>query len=261
MADDLAGSGVLVHQFDAMDDTNAAGQPWIPGMGRYDTGDRISASLVYYGMVEDPGTNIPIYSFDLAGLILSPTTNTMLCAYPHDVGSISRVCDPIGVSEECIPGCTPWEDHPTWCDISEGEDVEDCAFRPSALPDVMAQRDALSRVTATEHKMWDDKKYYAELIFDSSVFLRNLPYSVEAMFFLPTRCNGDIYDGAKCEDYVRTAHRTFLQNFTLTEEQVPLLKLDLWNWEAPFTMMTNKQPDRFNTVEANTFGGNTFQGR
>ena len=34
-----------------------------------------------------------------------------------------------------------------------------------------------------------------ELIFDSAVFLDQLPHSVEAMFFLPTGCGGDITTG------------------------------------------------------------------
>lgn len=63
-----------------------------------------------------------------------------------------------------------------------------------------------------------------------------LPHSVEAMFFLPTGCGGDIYDGPKCEDYARAAHRRFLASFNLTESEVPLLKFDLWNWDAPFTV-------------------------
>eukprot|EP00966_Prymnesium_polylepis_P223957 5181323-Prymnesium_polylepis.1 len=114
-----------------MDDPDPDGEPWIPGKGRWDTGDRISASLVYYRMVPDPGFNIPIYSFDLAGLILSPTRNRLLCAYPFDVGSLSRICHPRGVSERCIPGCTPHWSHSTWCDLND--DKWPCAHRPSAL--------------------------------------------------------------------------------------------------------------------------------
>eukprot|EP00966_Prymnesium_polylepis_P221430 5122242-Prymnesium_polylepis.2 len=59
------------------------------------------------------------------------------------------------------------------------------------------------------------------------------------MFYVPTNCDGDIHDGPRCEDYVRAAHRKFLQNFTLSEIQVPLLKFDLWNWDAPFSAMPN----------------------
>jgi len=233
---DLASAGVLVHQFDTMDDPDPDGQAWIPGRGRSDTGDRISASLVYYDMVPDPGFNIPIYSFDLAGLILSPSSNRLLCAYPYDVGTLERVCEPRGVSEWCIPGCTPYPGHSTWCDLNNWEFP--CAFRPSALTAAMRRRDELAREVAAT-KIWDDHKYYDELIFESAAFVEKLPHSVEAMFYVPTNCDGDIHDGPRCEDYVRAAHRKFLQNFTLSEIQVPLLKFDLWNWDAPFSAMPN----------------------
>lgn len=74
-----------------MDDPNPNGRAWIPGMGRSDTGDRISAAMVYADMVPEPGSNsIAIYSFDLAGIILSPIHNKLLCLYPYDAGSMLR---------------------------------------------------------------------------------------------------------------------------------------------------------------------------
>ena len=100
----------------------------------------------------------------------------------------------------------------------------------------MWQRDQLSRDIATWQKKWDDKKYYSELIFDSATFIKELPHSVEAMFFLPTNCAGDIYDGPKCESYARRAHRKFIEHFKLSPLQVPLLKFDLWNWDTPFSL-------------------------
>ena len=147
-----------VAEFDAMDDPDPDGEPWIPGRGRWDTGDRISASLVYYRMVPDPGYNIPIYSFDLAGLILSPTRNRLLCAYPFDVGSLSRICHPRGVSASCVPGCTPYLYHSTWCDLNNDE--WPCAHRPSALAAVMERRDEISfSAKKPDEKMWDDNKF------------------------------------------------------------------------------------------------------
>ena len=56
------------------DDPNPDGEPWLPGRGRWETGDRISASLVYASMVPDKrgGDHIPLYSLSLGGLVLSP---------------------------------------------------------------------------------------------------------------------------------------------------------------------------------------------
>ena len=54
------------------DDPDPEGMPWVPGMGRSDTGDRISAALIYQRMSPDPRGNIPIYSFDLGGVDTMP---------------------------------------------------------------------------------------------------------------------------------------------------------------------------------------------
>ena len=68
----LASAGVLIHQFDSVDDWDPAGRPWQVGAGKPEYGDRLSASLVYASMLKDEGGNIPIYSFSTAGFVLSP---------------------------------------------------------------------------------------------------------------------------------------------------------------------------------------------
>eukprot|EP00966_Prymnesium_polylepis_P073558 1707463-Prymnesium_polylepis.1 len=140
-----------------MDDPNPDGQPWLPGTGRWDTGDRISAALVHGGMTPDEGGNLPIYSFDLAGIILNPAANTMLCAYPFDVGSLSRTCHPRGVSETCVPGCTQGGNWPgAWCDPPHNEQWP-CAWRPDALGRVMHLREEYrQRNVKPNMKVWDD---------------------------------------------------------------------------------------------------------
>ena len=228
----LKTAGVLIHQFDAMDDPNPEGVPWIPGVGRQDTGDRISAALVYANMEPDPRGNIPIYSFDLGGFVLSPTNNNFLCGYPMDVGSLTRTCNPQGVTDWCIPGCTPYPGHSTWCDLNH--DQWPCAYRPESLTRIMTLRDGMAaQKTKPQHKMWDDGKYYDELIFESAAYMRELPKSVEAIFYTTGTC-GDVYDGPKCAQYARAAHGNFLRHFGLTAKDVPLLKFDLFNWQQPF---------------------------
>ena len=101
----------------------------------------------------------------------------------------------------------------------------------------MALRDETAKSNKQPaHKRWNDGKFYDELIFESAVYLERLPYSVEAFFFLTTDCKGDIYDGPKCESYVRRAHRNFIDHFKLSPLDVPLLKFDLWNWDTPFSL-------------------------
>ena len=40
---------------------------------------------------------------------------------------------------------------------------------------------------------------------------------------------------AKCADYGRGAHRNIAAHFQLDSDRLPLLKLDLFNWDEPFT--------------------------
>ena len=84
-----------------------------------------------------------------------------MAAYPWDVGSLSRVCRPRGVSETCIPGCTSNRGYSTWCDLNN--DMWPCAYRPSALDKVMALRDETAKSNKQpEHKRWNDGESVAE---------------------------------------------------------------------------------------------------
>ena len=95
---------------------------------------------------------------------------------------------------------------------------------------------------------WDERKYYSELILDSAVFTNMLPGSIEAFFYQsgPTG-KGRCFDTFnmlthkkmhKCEEYARPAHQTFPsipKHFGLSGHDVPLLALDIWNWNMPFS--------------------------
>ena len=81
-------------------------------------------------------------------------------------------------------------------------------------------------------------RFYNEVIMNDQVYKQNLPKSIGAIFYLPTPCT-DIYDGPKCEDYARGAHRNILRHFKLTEADIPLVKFDYNNWERPFTWAPN----------------------
>ena len=76
----------------------------------------------------------------------------------------------------------------------------------------------------------------AELIFEAAAFKQALPDSIMAVFYLEDDC-GDAYSGPKCQDYGKAAHRAIAQHFGLAPERLPLLKLNLWLWDAPFEEM------------------------
>lgn len=156
----LAEFGVFLHQFDFMDDDNPSGRPWQPGAGTWirpdgqrvssaDRGDRISAALINAQMTPEIFGSAPIYSLSLAGLVLSPQHNTLLCSYAYDVDSLERTCSPPGLTSSCTPGCT----HPrgghravNWCSSTRREAVDDewpCAWRPSETHSMLLQREAL----------------------------------------------------------------------------------------------------------------------
>ena len=65
------------------------------------------------------------------------------------------------------------------------------------------------------------------------------PVGSEAVFYLETT-DADCSDnpsGPKCEAYARAAHANMLRHFGLQPYELPLLKLDPWNWDAPFQSM------------------------
>jgi hypothetical protein len=161
----LLTGGVILHQFDAMDDRNPANQPWDLGIARADTGDRISAALVNAQMQPDPSGNIPIYSFSLAGIVLDPDHNNLLCSYSWDVGSMDRKCWPSGVSPKCIPGCSRGNnDMDMWCEKGSDDWMRQnppCAWRPEDVGSMLEARDIVrSRELRPPKKMWKDGKYY-----------------------------------------------------------------------------------------------------
>ncbi len=240
---DLAAAGLLMHQFDSMDDPDPQGQPWVPGAGKplsegYPSGDRVSATLVHARMQVEPAPNegrIPLYSLSLAGIILSPERNTLKCSFAFDAGTLERTC--LEPSETCIPGCThpSHRGHPAlWCE--RNNHPWPCAWRPSDLNQMLEVREELRTLgRKPEGKFWNDHKFYDELVFDSTVFASQLPGSMEAVFFVDGADCSDESDGPKCEAYARSAHANIKREFGLTDVQLPLVRLDPLNRKAPLS--------------------------
>lgn len=75
---------------------------------------------------------------------------------------------------------------------------------------------------------------YNEAIVSAEKINAALPAAVEAFFVLD---EGQARNGDGVGVNVGQAHRNFLQKYGLTAEQVPLLKLEPANWEAPFSFI------------------------
>lgn len=223
-SNDLTTAGLLIHQFDSRDDANPDGQPWAP------TTNAISAAIINGRLQpEQDRGNVPLYSYSLAGLILTPEYNQVRCSYAYDTGSI-----------QWNGACNSYR-----CADTESVDIHaqrGCAFNPTGLQRMMeAQLELRRRGMKPQFKVWDDHKFYNEVIIEDRVFAQNLPKSITAVFYLPTACD-DIYDGPKCEAYARGAHRNMLRHFKLTEAQLPLVKFDYFDWDQPFEVMANCDP-------------------
>ena len=70
-----------------------------------------------------------------------------------------------------------------------------------------------------------------------------LPTSIEAMFYIRGPCDDTRpqpwlggWDQPKCEEYARWAHRLMRERWPLQAQQVPLLRLDVYNRVAPFSV-------------------------
>ena len=87
----------------------------------------------------------------------------------------------------------------------------------------------------------------AELIFDAETFVRNLPLSIEAVFFMRHSeaqerwCNMAL-SGSKCEEYTRAAWLNMRRHFGRTAQQLPLLRFDPFNLKTPFHAVAPPDP-------------------
>ena len=130
-ASKLADAGLLIHQFDGTDDCYSPGKtlPWeIPPFCQR-VADRVSAVLVSRDMPLEPSTGtLQMFSDSLAGWVLSPEVNRLLCAYAFDGASHHRHCQGAIAASQCVPGCTlgpgawvPFDDHwnATWTAVEQ----------------------------------------------------------------------------------------------------------------------------------------------
>ena len=76
---------------------------------------------------------------------------------------------------------------------------------------------------------------YNEVIIDAARFKSSLPRAIEAFFVLSDKIrNQQDTNGVN----VREAHAAYLAEYKRTADEVPLLTLDRWNWDAPFARYT-----------------------
>jgi hypothetical protein len=248
-SNDLSEVGLLIHQFDSYDDGNhhrfapwdRCTSPW----ACYQASDRVSVMSVSASSTREPDGNWPLYSSSLAGIIFNPQHNALLCSYPYDAGTSERRCDPIGRHGACSPGCT-YGDWAQWCDEERGWP---CAWPPDHLAESIAVRDRIAAArgqTWERDAPWDFVKeggFYNELVFEFDAFHAALPDSIDAIFFIRDDCFQPRMQPwipgqqeFKCEEYARWAHAELQARWPDRARHIPLVALDVFNWEAPLSM-------------------------
>ena len=201
-SDNLMAGGVLVHQFDGMEDT---ARPWLPcgelqWCARFR--DRISASMLNSRSPPGPTGPIPVFSELVGGIIYAPGAARVLCAYAADGGSMRKLCDPPGLSSHCVPGCSGG-----WSGATRKGEMKH-----------MLERQEVRLET----------KPYNEVVLDPTPCAEEPGDAIEAVFTLAgTTCRADV----RCHDYTAQFKQIFEAEVGVG---LPLVELDVHNWRAPF---------------------------
>ena len=214
-SNDLSQVGIILHGFDNMEDHT---RPWRPcppdsndcAMLR----DRVSTSIINGAMKGDGSHDLPVFSSDNGGLLLRGGSNRLLCSFIGDGGTRKVVCDqshPNG----CIAGCKLPGD--SWCNTRQPGFNPWCDGRPYAP----------SQLSTMLRYFSESPGAYNEVVLAGSAWGSNLPRSVLAIFY-PEHCS------ETCEWYARDTHSRMLEEYRLTVDDLPLLKLRADNWESPF---------------------------
>ena len=198
---DLRQAGVLVHTWDERDDFDA---PWTVLHGsRFDANShKISASVVWAAFAGQLRKHIFFRRGPKlqGGFVLSPFHNQFNCAYAGDANTNNNIC--FG-KPGCVSGCGA---PPHWCDYSTPGWKGHCSTHPNDLDHILKDMEP------------NDRAGCNELIFEQVVFERNLPHSVEAIWYDPKQSPS--HGAAE-----REVHRKFCERFGLKLDQLPFVRL------------------------------------
>jgi len=245
-SNDLASAGVLMRNTEGMAGRHtAAWEACAEDEFCARASDRLAASLVNPQMPH-------LWSSDQAGIVISHLGARILCSYHGDGNNFQRFCKPptqwlkmaAAVDPDggpCVPGCTSrfgWCDQ-LWQPCPLCEDVH-CAWSDASLAKMM---------DAHAHKLqaWsaqgtpcskggghpDRSRCHNEVVLDAAHWTRNLPGTVEAIFYQRT-------SSPESAAEARHLHRDFNRRYggdsgTLTPP-VPLVIYDPTDAATPFAL-------------------------
>lgn len=253
-SNDISAIGVIMHQFDESEDPD---MPWkrcpdfCHGFGQKCgcafIKDRLAAQAIMAQMPRTDKGSIPLWSSKMGGVIFKGSLNRLFCGFPGECvsallraracawnlldqlhacharsgGSRARVCNPPGRSDDCVPGCT--DSYHDWCDGHSKMDVwcDGDPWKPEML----------SAMLAGYYKRPPPFNTHNELIVDAEYSEAQLPGSIEAFWYpLSSGCE----TSTKCKAYTERMHAKFLQEYHLTNSDVPIVGLRLDQWRHPF---------------------------
>ena len=213
----LADAGILLHIFDHVEFRTAdSAAAYV--YHRAKPGSQMSASLIYADQQAECCPDIPIPVFNggasgVQGVIFRAGASTrILCGSGSDLSSAhcGLFCESIRIDNDVL-----WAPHDRYeCKVGNHRGV----WRPEDFGAYLLRS---CRYQKEVQGPWSHRYDYNEILVDGDHWNAHLPAAIEAFFG----------DGMMA----RSAHQHFLDEFGLTSEQVPLLKLDLNNWLEPFS--------------------------
>ncbi|KAF4661876.1 hypothetical protein FOL47_006508 [Perkinsus chesapeaki] len=220
---DLSKAGVLMHQWDGLgaEDYDQSWRPYTPeecsnssSHANCQYSDRISCLLINND-VRNPGDGrIPLYTYTRGGTVEDPDFTEVTCAYSEDGGTMDRSNAGCG----CHSGddqCEAWGDNNSCALEGPVADLSVCWWGPNDLQNMMENQ----------------KGVYNEVVISSATYLKNLPESIQAFFF--------IANNSLSETETRTQYGTFKASYP--DSDVPLLVINYDAKESPFFKADNTQ--------------------
>jgi len=204
--------GVVVRPFA----TDEVTQMWTPCNDCTAQSDRVSGSLINSRLFEIGGEAG-------AGFVLSLSENELLCSWAvSGVATDDIVCHPQGASAYCVPGCISGQiaypgDPGSWCEtFPPSWSAEMCPWGPGRLSDMVKQHE--------EQRNAGKGPVHNEVIMDRMRYMASMPYSIEAFYFTADTTANTAWN----------AHQAFLSEYGVSEDEIPLIRLDLSRDTDPF---------------------------
>jgi hypothetical protein len=147
---------------------------------------------------------------DVSGIVLDPFEAELLCAYGNDGGTMTKLCDPPGISATCLPGC--YQGTPNWC---TRDSVYDCAWK----------RDNVSEMLRLQ---MGAPYTYNEFVLGTERWKQDPVAAIEAFFF--------VRGSPLTESKARDAHASLVVDRPDAAARVPILSMDLGDADAPFAV-------------------------